>query len=1294
MLLCGIIENLETDPGIKSNLGYFFCQATDSRINTATSILAGLIFTLLEQRPALRPVIREKYKDKISQLEGPNAWALLSDIFKDTATSYPVCIVDALDECEHDCKLFLSLVVDTSTRVKWLLSSRNVKDIERRLRSIEPTRRLSLELKENAENVSRSVDVYINNSVRDIEALEDEELQTRTTTILQKKANGTFLWVALVIEQLRNTDRRNVLDVLEEMPEGLESLYNQILKRANSNLKRKDLDACRILLSIITTAERPLHLEELQVFISSQWDQYKATYNIQDIKDIIKDIGSLLSIREDTVYFIHQSVKDYLVGTAAKNIFPSGIEYQHYQMAKISLDAMSVLKHDIYNLQDPSRLVDDITPPDSDPLRPIAYCCVFWVEHLIRGCRSEGLIAFKDDGLLHAFLKVKYLCWLESLALLRSLTLQGADAMHKLKNLAASYCRIKANGYQFNEMDNSQENGEENRLRTFINDAYHFFHSCKDDAKHQPLSLYYSAIVFEDENSAIYRTFRQHTFQQPTCRQTQLGDLTFVKKPPRRLHLQHHIDVGAAVFRLFYSPNSSMLCVLSTEDQGRWTINTISLYRTDTGILERSIKMNADVGYRWASFSADSRHLISVSPRGVVQTLAAESGVQSPRIFLNLGTSKVCTGPLVERVIALSPYGDLVASICLPNPSYGGSVKIWTTQTGACECEIDIMHTSTHFIELHATFAPNSALIVLMHGRGVGVYSVRTGEEMKYIHWQRFSGRSMKYSTFSPDSTRLALAEMSLTTGARSEVYIWCTKTWTKISHITQPRIGACFGFSPDGVTFALASWRNLIIGSSETGQQLLNIATGYAMDNISLSPDWRNISSLAFSEGRAVHIWRADTKDASTEIHNTACSEWRITISPGSKYVAARDLEGGINIWSAESGKCVRMLKRDDSGEAQPSFSPDLRGRPVFSPNCEFFAYTDNKGADVWIWHLKTGKSLHLLRNENRMSDIMIFSDDSKYLIIGYSPDGEVRVWCVKSGKCLFASHESNWDHVSAEAIWPNDSDYSVVSALAISTKSKYLASASRLRHLIPKNSGSLGPEFFAYTRYGSTECHTDEVHIWDWRGSKGIVRFGYAESGINSLAFSSDDTALVTISNGSSTAGWYRVHIWEVATGSCIGSVIVEASYSPPIFDPVTNKILTNSDAFCKGSSWDHWEKMLRPGYSIIWDEDYITKAWICLDGEKIWLIPREFSPKDWGYRNKVAMSASLLAYATHSNGIVIIRFPGQHEPQKLGAEAVDFDEVGDAILDVHVSSGNVSHLAENNLLGEPKAKRLKIS
>lgn len=319
MLLCGIINSLENISGI--HFSYFFCQATDSRVNTAKAVVGGLLRFFLERRRQLLEHVREKFKDKSDQLSGPNAWEVLCDIFKIVAQEPslpdPICIIDALDECEHDCRSLINLIVKTSPRVKWLISSRDTKDIERRLQSIDPSRRLSLELGGNAVYVSHSVNAYINRTIHNIEALEhNEDLQAYTANILKSKANGTYLWVSLVVGQLQSTDQRNVKHILNKMPEGLENLYSLIMTQSYERLGQEDREAYPMILSTIATAKRPLHLEELFTFVKCQWKYSDNIRSIRDIQDMVKDCGAFLSIRENIIYFIHQSAKDFMMHTA------------------------------------------------------------------------------------------------------------------------------------------------------------------------------------------------------------------------------------------------------------------------------------------------------------------------------------------------------------------------------------------------------------------------------------------------------------------------------------------------------------------------------------------------------------------------------------------------------------------------------------------------------------------------------------------------------------------------------------------------------------------------------------------------------------------------------------------------------------------------------------------------------------------------------------------------------------------------------------------------------------------
>ncbi|OKO89730.1 Vegetative incompatibility protein HET-E-1 [Penicillium subrubescens] len=61
MLLCGIIDELIRSTGDNANISFFFCQATDVRINSATADLRGLVYSLVKQQLSLLSHIRKRY---------------------------------------------------------------------------------------------------------------------------------------------------------------------------------------------------------------------------------------------------------------------------------------------------------------------------------------------------------------------------------------------------------------------------------------------------------------------------------------------------------------------------------------------------------------------------------------------------------------------------------------------------------------------------------------------------------------------------------------------------------------------------------------------------------------------------------------------------------------------------------------------------------------------------------------------------------------------------------------------------------------------------------------------------------------------------------------------------------------------------------------------------------------------------------------------------------------------------------------------------------------------------------
>jgi len=209
MLLCSIVDELKKSMANTDLLSYFFCQATNTRINNATAVLRGLVYLLVNQQPSLISHIRKKYDHAGKTLfEDANAWVALSDIFtnilQDPSLNSTYLIIDALDECVADLPKLLDFIAQKSSvsRVKWIVSSRNWPDIEERLERAGYKVRLCLEL--NAESVSTAVSIYIQHKALQLAQRKKYDNKTRDAVLdhLFSNANNTFLWVALVYQNL------------------------------------------------------------------------------------------------------------------------------------------------------------------------------------------------------------------------------------------------------------------------------------------------------------------------------------------------------------------------------------------------------------------------------------------------------------------------------------------------------------------------------------------------------------------------------------------------------------------------------------------------------------------------------------------------------------------------------------------------------------------------------------------------------------------------------------------------------------------------------------------------------------------------------------------------------------------------------------------------------------------------------------------------------------------------------------------------------------------------------------
>ncbi|KAK4245662.1 NACHT domain-containing protein [Corynascus novoguineensis] len=437
MLLCGIIDELKSTSD-SSLLSFFFCQATDASLNNATAVVRGLIYLLIDQRPSLISHVQKKYDATGNPLfRDSNAWVALSEIFidilKDPSLPPTHLIIDALDECMEDLGLLLGLVVQTSSvcsAIKWIVSSRNWPIIEKHLNNATHKARLSLEL--NEESVSAAISTYIRFKVEWLAKRHEynNHIQAAIQRYLSENAQGTFLWVALVCHELANISGWEVEESLRTFPPGLDELYRRMINQIYNSRHAKLLQQ---ILAIVSVVYRPVTLDELPSLVDTP---YRASGDDRALAEIVGLCGSFLTLRERTVSFIHQSAKDFLLKQARDEIFPSGMEDVHHTIFSRSLRIMQkTLRRDIYNLGAPGFSIDNVMPPNPDPLALVRYPCVYWVNHL-RACNPKKNTNkdLQNGGTIDTFLREKFLNWFEALSLLRCMS-EGIASLLELERL-------------------------------------------------------------------------------------------------------------------------------------------------------------------------------------------------------------------------------------------------------------------------------------------------------------------------------------------------------------------------------------------------------------------------------------------------------------------------------------------------------------------------------------------------------------------------------------------------------------------------------------------------------------------------------------------------------------------------------------------------------------------------------------------------------------------------------------------------------------------------------------------
>lgn len=123
--------------------------------------------------------------------------------------------------------------------------------------------------------------------------------------------------------------------------------------------------------------------------------------------------GSFLTLREDYVYVIHQSAREFLSDEAALNLFPSRTGEVHGHILSRSIKVLfRSLQRDVYQLGALGYAIEQVQQPKPDPLAASRYSCIYWINHLYDWSSNSltyDASVLGSGGIVNSLIRKKYL---------------------------------------------------------------------------------------------------------------------------------------------------------------------------------------------------------------------------------------------------------------------------------------------------------------------------------------------------------------------------------------------------------------------------------------------------------------------------------------------------------------------------------------------------------------------------------------------------------------------------------------------------------------------------------------------------------------------------------------------------------------------------------------------------------------------------------------------------------------------------------------------------------------------
>ncbi len=403
VLAAHVLRNLED---INANCCYYFFKHNDTEKSSLSGCLRSLAYQMavidLRVRSHLMAMKHDEVRlDKENDL---SVWrkVYLYGIFELVLDRPFFWVIDALDECSSQSNIISLLGKAYGIfPLRVFVSSRATPEISRNFSQLEEL----IYADELTPNDTRGdIELYLRANMRSLMLKNEPFCQKVTETILNRSC-GSFLWVVLVLEELRSAfSEGEVQQVLEEVPPGMDALYKRALLLMSKTSRGKHL--VKAVLLWIVCAIRPLTLKELEHAILL--DTGESVLSLD--KFILSTCGQLVHVdKNGRVSLIHETVRAFLLKDDLQSEFAVEKFEAHGQIAEVCLRYLNN---------------DEMKPPRSQKLMQIhrakaakrspitQYACMYFSQHLRRSHSENSQLLIS----LVKFLEGNVCSWIELMA--------------------------------------------------------------------------------------------------------------------------------------------------------------------------------------------------------------------------------------------------------------------------------------------------------------------------------------------------------------------------------------------------------------------------------------------------------------------------------------------------------------------------------------------------------------------------------------------------------------------------------------------------------------------------------------------------------------------------------------------------------------------------------------------------------------------------------------------------------------------------------------------------------------